>query len=125
VREKAWDTEIAKYLDRAWKAATADEALPHLRTAANRLDDLINENMALALVSESGSIGAVAQLAGFTENTIGPRLARSKTLGAYARSDGRVTASGVERAVYDRETGRAPASQSMRFVARKSTSKGK
>ena len=83
----------------------ADEALPHLREAADRLTSLIDESMAEALLSGKVSLRSAGAAAGLTENAVPPRLGRTQTLGAYANEDGRVTAAGVERAKYDHESG--------------------
>ena len=84
------------------------DALPHLRTAADRLTDLIDDTMARALVTGRTSLRSVGAGAGLSENAVGPRLARTPMLAPYANDNGRVTASGVERARYDHETGRTP-----------------
>jgi hypothetical protein len=84
------------------------EALPHLRAAADRLTDLIDDTMAQALVTGRSSLRSVGAGAGLSENAVGPRLARTPMLAPYANDSGRVTASGVERARYDHETGRPP-----------------
>jgi hypothetical protein len=84
------------------------DALPHLRTAADRLTDLIDDTMARALVTGGSSLRAVGAGAGLSENAVGPRIARTPMLAPYANESGRVTASGVERARYDHETGRIP-----------------
>lgn len=114
-----WDDEVESALDWAKCSSTSTEALPHLRKAADILDGLINENMSAVLLHENGTLNNVARLAGFTENAVGPRLARSNSLSAYARPDGRVTASGITRAVYDAESSNPPIDQPMKFVARK------
>jgi hypothetical protein len=102
----------------------AVDALPHLREAANRLADLLDETMAAAVLSGQASLRSAGHRAGLTENAVGPRLARTQTLGAYADEKGRVTAAGVERAKYDRESGTpkpAPeATTAMRFKPRRS-----
>ena len=64
-------------------------ALPRLREAQELLTAAIDEAMA-----------------GLSENAVGPRLARTRTLAAYQSEEGRVTAAGVERARYDVEQGR-------------------
>jgi hypothetical protein len=102
----------------------ADEALPHLREAADRLTALIDESMAEALLSGKVSLRSAGAAAGLTENAVPPRLARTQTLGAYANADGRVTAAAVERAKYDHESGTpkpapAPAAAPMRFKPRR------
>jgi len=101
----------------------ADEALPHLREAADRLTALIDESMAEALVAGKASLRSAGASAGLSENAVPPRLARTRLLGAYANEDGRVTAAAVERAKYDREEGTpkpapAPAAP-MRFKPRR------
>ena len=100
-----------------------DEALPHLREAADRLTALIDESMAEALVAGKASLRSAGASAGLSENAVPPRLARTQLLGAYANEDGRVTAAAVERAKYDREEGTpkpAPApAASMRFKPRR------
>jgi hypothetical protein len=102
----------------------ADEALPHLREAADRLTALIDESMAEALLSGKVSLRSAGAAAGLTENAVPPRLARTQTLGAYANEDGRVTAAAIERAKYDHESGTpkpapAPAAAPMRFKPRR------
>jgi hypothetical protein len=102
----------------------ADEALPHLREAADRLTALIDESMAEALLTGKVSLRSAGAAAGLTENAVPPRLARTRTLGAYANQDGRVTAAGIERAKYDHESGTpkpapAPAAAPMRFKSRR------
>lgn len=100
-----------------------DEALPHLREAAERLTELIDESMAAAVLAGRASLRSAGASAGLSENAVGPRLARTQTLGAYANEDGRVTAAGVERAKYDHESGAArpapAAAQPMRFKPRR------
>jgi hypothetical protein len=102
----------------------ADEALPHLREAADRLTSLIDESMAEALLQGKVSLRSAGARAGMTENAVPPRLARTQTLGAYANEDGRVTAAGIERAKYDHESGTpkpapAPAAAPLRFKPRR------
>ena len=103
-----------------------DEALPHLREAADRLTELIDESMAEAVLTGKASLRSAGVRAGLSENAVGPRLARTRTLGAYANDEGRVTAAAVERAKYDHEAGSprpAPAArpQPMRFKPRRPT----
>ena len=78
------------------------------RAAADRLTELIDDTMAQALVTGRSSLRSVGAGVGLSENAVGPRLARTPMLAPYANDSGRVTASGVERARYDHETGRAP-----------------
>lgn len=103
------------------------EALPHLRAAQDHLTRAIDEAMAAAIALEGNSIRTAGQLAGLSENAVGPRLARTSLLAAYGSETGRVTASGVERARYDLEEGRhrttEPGAQQppLRFRARRNT----
>ncbi|HET9143473.1 hypothetical protein [Actinophytocola sp.] len=85
--------------------SSAVDALPHLRKAADQLAELLDETMAAAVLSGQASLRSAGARAGLTENAVGPRLARTQALGAYADAKGRVTAAGVERAKYDNESG--------------------
>lgn len=99
-------------------------ALPYLREAADRLTELIDESLAAAVLKDA-SLRSAGAAAGLTENAVGPRLARTPALAAYADDRGRVTAAGVERAKYDLEQGtpRQPAAAPapMRFKPRRQT----
>jgi hypothetical protein len=103
------------------------EALPHLRSAQEHLTQAIDEAMAATIVEEGSTIRTAGQLAGLSENAVGPRLARTSLLAAYGSDAGRVTASGVERARYDLEEGRhrttdpAAGPPPLRFRARRNT----
>jgi hypothetical protein len=101
------------------------EALPHLRAAQDHLTQAIDEAMAAAIVEEGTTIRSAGQLAGLSENAVGPRLARTTLLAAYGSDAGRVTASGVERARYDLEEGRHRSAEAgttpLRFRARRNT----
>ena len=101
-------------------------ALPYLREAADRLTELIDESLAAAVLKQNASLRAAGAQAGLTENAVGPRLARTPALAAYADERGRVTAAGVERAKYDLEQGspRQPAAAPapMRFKPRRPSS---
>jgi len=99
---------IRDALATAAESSEPAEALPLLRAAADRLTDLIDDTMAQALVTGRTSLRSVGAGAGLSENAVGPRLARTPMLAPYANESGRVTASGVERARYDHETGRTP-----------------
>lgn len=85
-----------------------ERALTHLRAAADRLAGLIDETMAEAVLSGGATLRSAGASAGLTENAVGPRLARTDALAPYANDSGRVTASGIRRAQYDRETGADP-----------------
>lgn len=118
---------IRAALDKAQAAGAhrVADALPLLRDAADRLTELLDDTMAQAVLEEGDSLRAAGAKAGLSENAVGPRLARTAALAAYANADGRVTAAGVERARYDLETGtpRAPAQppKPMRFTPRRRT----
>lgn len=118
---------IRRALDDAEAAGShrAADALAPLRDAADRLTELIDDSMAQAVLDEGTSLRATGARAGLSENAVGPRLARTSALAAYANADGRVTAAGVERARYDLETGtpRAAAQppKPMRFTPRRRT----
>jgi hypothetical protein len=115
---------IRSALDAA-ATADADTALPLLREAADRLAGLLDDAMAESVVAGGSSLRAAGARAGLSENAVGPRLARTAALAAYANDDGRVTAAGVERARYDRESGTsraaAAAPKPMRFTPRRRT----
>ncbi|EUA72221.1 hypothetical protein I540_3121 [Mycobacteroides abscessus subsp. bolletii 1513] len=87
------------------ESATAAGSLPHLRVAVDLASQLIDEHMAEAVIEGELSIRAAGAQVGLTENSVGPRLARTPQLNPYARGDGRVTASEINRARYDREAG--------------------
>ena len=93
-------------------------------TAGERLAEAIDEAMAAVILEEGGSIRAAGALAGLSENAVGPRLARTAPLAAYTAESGRVTAKGVERALYDLERGHVAhddaARPPLRFRARRS-----
>jgi hypothetical protein len=101
---------VREALDAA-EGVPADQALVHLRTAVERLTDLLDESLAEAVVEHGESLRSAGAKAGLSENAVGPRLARTRRLAAYASDKGRVTAAGVERAKYDAETA-APAAWS-------------
>ncbi|WP_347354646.1 hypothetical protein [Intrasporangium sp.] len=113
-------------LDRV-DAAAPVAALPLLREAQQQVTRALDEAMAVAVTTEGATIRAAGQLAGLTENAVGPRLARTRLLAAYQSDSGRVTAAGVERARYDLEEGRHRTSDRedtptpLRFRARRTT----
>ncbi len=125
------DPDMVRRLREALDAADgqpAAEALPHLREAAERLAGLIDDALADAVVEGGASLRSAGARAGLSENAVGPRLARTRRLAAYADDKGRVTATGVERARYDAETGAAPPAAAapppapMRFKPRRPSS---
>lgn len=114
--------QIRQALDEA-EGRDPELALPYLREAADRLTQLIDEAMATAVLHGQASLRAAGAQAGLTENAVGPRLARTHSLAAYADERGRVTASAVARARYDLENGqpRQPTEhlESLRFKSRR------
>ena len=125
---------IGSAVERARRALEAADpsdpatALPRLREAQELLTAAIDEAMAAAVV-DGETLRSAGALAGLSENAVGPRLARTRTLAAYQSEEGRVTAAGVERARYDVEQGRhqplppgAAAPAPMRFRPRRPTS---
>jgi hypothetical protein len=103
------------------------DALPLLREAQQHVMLAVDEAMAAAVTTEGATLRTAGQLAGLTENAVGPRLARTRLLAAYRSESGRVTAAGVERARYDLEEGRHRTPDQdeeplpMRFRARRTT----
>src|SRR3954471_20134187 len=123
-------TPDPKHLDAVHQALDAavglgpDEALPHLREAADRLTEMIDESMAEEVLEGKASLRSAGAAAVLTENAVPPRLARTQTLGAYANEEGRVTAAGRERAKCAHESGTpkpapAAAPAPMRFKTRR------
>jgi hypothetical protein len=115
------DTPLARSIGAARRAlddvdpAVPSAALPQLRLAAEHVSAALDAAMASAILEEGATIRTAGALAGLSENAVGPRLARTEDLGAYSADGGRVTAKGVERALYDLEQGRhqpAPAAAS-------------
>ena len=109
---------------------TPSAALPHLRDAAEHVSAAIDEAMAAVILEEGATLRTAGALAGLSENAVGPRLARTRDLGAYSGEAGRVTAKGVERALYDLERGSHQAAEPaaapskpapMRFTRRRPT----
>ncbi|MGA8046663.1 MAG: hypothetical protein WCA30_10425 [Dermatophilaceae bacterium] len=113
-------------LEAARRCATATEALPVLIEAQQDLNRAVDEAMAAAVLEEGASLRQAGQLADLSENAVGPRLARTARLSAYATPEGRVTRTSVERARYDAELGRpAPVPENpptpLRFRRRRDT----
>ncbi len=115
---------VRRALDEA-EARDLVDALAFLREAADRLTEVLDESLAAAVLRRDASLRAAGARVGLTENAVGPRLARTLALGAYADERGRVTAAAVERARYDLESGmpkRPPAERApMRFKPRRRT----
>lgn len=107
------------------ESADPPTALEHLRIVLEEVVELLDEQLALAVVDDELSLRSAAAKAGLTENAVGPRLARTPQLAPYARPDGRVTAKEIQRARYDKKGGvPAPAPtrtppKTMRFKPRR------
>ncbi|MFD1812305.1 hypothetical protein [Rhodococcus gannanensis] len=107
------------------ESADPPDALSHLRIVLDEVSQLLDEQLARAVVDGELSLRSAGARAGLSENAVGPRLARTTQLAPYARSDGRVTADDVKRARYDKK-GAAPAptptvTQPMRFKSRRNS----
>ena len=117
--------DIRTELDAALADPDATSCLPHLRAASELLAAVIDDTMASAVVHLKASLRSAGAGAGLSENAVGPRLARTALLAPYANDSGRVTASGVERARYDHETGQVREPEGlpapMRFKPRRTT----
>ena len=116
---------IRSHLDRAESAESAAQVLQHLRSVLTEVGQLLDEQLASAVVDDELSLAAAGKHAGLTENAVGPRLANTPRLAPYATTEGRVTAEDVKRArqhKYAREPlPPAAASEPMRFKPRRKT----
>ncbi|WP_458683180.1 hypothetical protein [Prescottella equi] len=119
---------IRDELDHA-ESADPPTALEHLRTVLEEVSELLDEQLAHAVLDYELSLRSAGAKAGLTENAVGPRLARTPLLAPYARPDKRVTAKEIQRARYDKKGGApapptaAPAAspKPMRFKQRRTT----
>lgn len=116
---------IREYLSEAEAAGSAAGSLQGLRSVLIEVGELLDEQLARAVVDDEMSIAAAGKSAGLTENAVGPRLANTARLAPYATGNGRVTAEDVKRARYDGRAKKplppaAPA-EPMRFKPRRST----
>lgn len=98
--------DAVEALAKAREAESATAALPLLVEAQQQITRAADEAMALAVLDEGASLRQAGQLAELSENAVGPRLARTSRLRAYASPEGRITRAAVERARYDAELGR-------------------
>ena len=112
-------------LAHAETAASADKALQHLRSVLTEVSQLLDEQLARAVVDDEMSIAAAGKSAGLTENAVGPRLASTPRLSSYATDGKRITAEDVKRARNDKHAGTplppAPSPEPMRFKPRRNT----
>ncbi len=104
--------EARANLDAADVASPDLETLEHLRQAARKVDEALNEAMATAVV-DGASLRSVAQAAGMAPNSVRPRLASAPRLAPYAEA-GVVDSMGVAAARLEQ---RKP----MRFTRRRPT----
>lgn len=115
--------KIRNHLTHAETADTAAESLKHLRFVLTAVGELLDEQLARAVVDDEMSLAAAGKSAGLTENAVGPRLANTARLAPYVTTSGRVTAEDVKRARIDKyaRTPLPPAApaEPMRFKPRR------
>jgi len=117
---------IHRHLTTAETADSAGQVLLALKAVLTEVGNLIDEQLARAVVDEEMSLAAAGKYAGLTENAVGPRLARTARLAPYASPNGRVTAKDVDRARHDKRTNTPlpparPDKAPMRFKPRRTT----
>ncbi|MGW0157834.1 hypothetical protein ACWDUN_00790 [Mycobacterium sp. NPDC003323] len=117
--------QIRADLTQAETAASAEQALQHLRSVLTEVGQLLDEQLARAVVDDEMSIAAAGKSAGLTENAVGPRLASTPRLNPYVTSGDRITAADVKRARNDKHASSplppaAPA-EPMRFKPRRNS----
>jgi len=93
--------QIRIHLAHAETADTTAQALQYLRLVLTEVSELLDEQLARAVVDDEMSLAAAGKSAGLTENAVGPRLANTARLAPYVTTGGRVTAEDVKRARYD------------------------
>ncbi len=117
--------QIRADLTRAETAESADDALRHLRSILEEVSQLLDEQLARAVVDDEMSIAAAGKSAGLSENAVGPRLANTPRLSPYVTSGDRITAEDVRRARNDKHARTplppTPAPEPMRFKPRRNT----
>lgn len=116
---------IREHLDAAQIAETAAGALQQLRSVLIGVGQLIDEQLAVAVVDDELSIAAAGKNAGLSENAVGPRLANTARLGPYVTGGGRITAEDIKQARRDKYAGTplppAQPAEPMRFKPRRKT----
>jgi hypothetical protein len=114
---------IRSHLDQAESSDSTAQVLQHLRSVLTEVGQLLDEQLASAVVDDELSIAAAGKHAGLTENAVGPRLASTARLAPYSTSGGRVSAEDVKRARQDKYTRQplppAAAAEPMRFKPRR------
>ncbi|GAB3039007.1 hypothetical protein [Mycobacterium bourgelatii] len=117
--------QIRTHLAKAEAADSAAQVLQHLRSVLTEVGQLLDEQLARAVVDDELSLAAAGKYAGLTENAVGPRLANTARLAPYATTGGRVTAEDVKRARRHKyaQTPLPPAAppEPMRFKPRRKT----
>ncbi|BBZ03847.1 hypothetical protein MCHIJ_32840 [Mycolicibacterium chitae] len=117
--------QIRNDLANAETAASAEDALRHLRSVLTEVSQLLDDQLARAVVDDEMSIAAAGKSAGLSENAVGPRLASTPRLSPYVSAGDRITAEDVRRARNDKHAGTplppAPAHEPMRFKPRRNT----
>ncbi len=112
-------------LAQAEASESADHALQHLRSVLTEVSQLLDEQLARAVVDDEMSIAAAGKSAGLTENAVGPRLAGTPRLSPYVTNGDRITAEDVRRARNDKHAGTpmppAPPAEPMRFKPRRNS----
>lgn len=118
-------TLIRRHLDQAESADSAAQALQHLRSVLTEAGQLLDEQLASAVVDDELSLAAAGKSAGLTENAVGPRLANTARLAPYVTAGERITAEDVKRARRHKYAGKslppAPPPEPMRFKPRRKT----
>ncbi|MDZ7883205.1 MAG: hypothetical protein U5N53_09950 [Mycobacterium sp.] len=116
---------IRANLTHAENAGSADQALRHLRSVLTEVSQLLDEQLARAVVDDEMSIAAAGKSAGLTENAVGPRLASTARLNPYVSNGERITAEDVKRARNDKHARTplppTPPTEPMRFKPRRNT----
>ena len=112
-------------LAQAEAAPSAAQALQHLRSVLTGVSQLLDEQLARAVVDDEMSIAAAGKSAGLTENAVGPRLASTPRLNPYVTNGERITADDVKRARNDKHARNplppASATEPMRFKPRRNS----
>lgn len=100
--------QATQAINRALDKDDVEQVVAELSAAGQALEDALREAMAAAVLDGS-SMRRVAEISGMAPNSVPPRLARSKSLGAYS-GDGTITAQGIAVARHEQAaaSGRPP-----------------
>jgi hypothetical protein len=114
---------VREHLDKAESSGSSAQVLQHLRAVLTEVGQLLDEQLASAVVDDELSLAAAGKHAGLTENAVGPRLASTARLAPYATAVGRVSAEDVRRARRDKHARQplppAASAEPMRFKPRR------